>query len=418
MLYRHAGLYRFYREKPQLASQYSYGRGENVERSKSQRSTSRRTTVEENDNKPIPMTTPPPPKNPDLSRILKFCATTPPSAPSPALRRGQVYCLSSFARRAEQWYKEEAGRQLTQRGRDAAAVGRRRQPARAAKGTLEPGDYTLHQDEVDALLLSPVASPSPVQPPPNSKKATGQKTAAHETRRLPTPPADEDVDEDAVENLDGKPQDHPGAQSPEARLRDFITRLGRAIHTKDRELRARHDREGGVRHACAAGGRGWDCVDEEYCGHGLVDRCVAWVPKAKAQLRARVRFEMEEFFSASAASSSASSVGISHDDDCLGNSTRTNNNTPERLAELKKGRAALLRAETMRRMADIEARLGSAGGAAAAAEAEMLESPTLGMWPAESEGFPREDVGLQRVEVAGLAFAVDVCVGETRVLML
>ena len=79
--------------------------------------------------------------------------------------------------------------------------------------------------------------------------------------------------------------------------------------------------------------------------------------------------------------------------------------------------AAALKAETLRRLADTEARLQSVAGAAAV-EAEMLESPTLGRWPVESQGFPREDVGAQRVELAGLAFAVDICLGEPRILML
>lgn len=365
----------------------------------------------EDDNKPSPMT---PPKKPDLDKVLKFCATTPKSAPSPPLRRGDVYCLSSFARRVEQWYKEETARQLMQRSREAAAVGRRRQPSRAAKGTLEPGDYVLHQDELDLILPASAATPNP-HPPPDSKKENSLKTPTHETRRLLTPPADEEVDEDHADSPKPKGEsespNQPRSPSPEARLRDFIARVSKVIHTKDQELRAHHDREGGIRHACAVGDAGWSCVDEQYCGHGLVDRCVAWIPKAKAHLRARVRFEMEEFFS-----SSASTLG--HDHECLQIfSTRANNNTPERLAELKKARAATLRAETMRRMADIEARLESAGGEVAI-EAEMLESPTLGKWPMESQGFPREDLGSQKVDVAGLAFAVDVCIGETRFLML
>lgn len=327
-----------------------------------------------------------PPKKQDLDRILKFCATSSRSAPSPALRRGEVYCLSSFTRRAEQWFKEEAGRQLTLRSREAAAAGKRRQPSRAAKGSFEPGDYILPGDEVD-LLLTSAASPDQFDRGSDQKAMPGEA-------RLPTPPSDEgeDTDEDVPQK--GEPPGN-GMQSPEACLSNFRSRLCRAIHTKGQELQARHDREGGVRHTCTLGGSGWDCVDEEYCGHGLVDRCVRWVPKGKAYLRARVRFEMEEFFSSS------------------GND---NNNTPERLAELKRARAAALKAETMRRMEGIEARLLSA--TSAAAEAEMLESPTLGRWPEESQGFLREDVGAQKVELAGLAFAVDVCLGEPRVLML
>lgn len=325
-------------------------------------------------------------KKQDLDRILKFCATSPRSAPSPPLRRGEVYCLSSFTRRAEQWFKEEAGRQLTLRSREAAAVGKRRQPSRAAKGSFEPGDYVLSEDEVDLLLLS-AASPD------HSDKGCDEKAKAVESR-LPTPSSDESegTDEDVPQK--GEPQGNE-TQSPDTCLSTFRSRLGMAVHTKGQELRAQHDRDGGIRHTCTLGGSGWDCVDEEYCGHGLVDRCVRWVPKGKAYLRARVRFEMEEFFSSS------------------GND---NNNTPERLAELKRARAAALKAETVRRMEDIEARLLSA--TSAAAEAEMLESPTLGRWPEESQGFLREDVEAQRVELAGLAFAVDVCLGEPRVLML
>lgn len=326
-----------------------------------------------------------PPKKQDLDRILKLCATYSRSAPSPPLRRGEVYCLSSFTRRAEQWYKEEAGRQLTVRSREAAAVGKRRQPSRAAKGSFEPGDYILSEDEVNLLLLS-VASPD------HSDKGRDEKTMAAEAR-LPTPSSDESEDTDEDFPQKGEP---PGneIQSPEACLSNFRSRLSRAIHAKGQELQARHDREGGIRHTCTLGGSGWDCVDEEYCGHGLVDRCVRWVPKGKAYLRARVRYEMEEFFS----------------------SGNDNNNTPERLAELKRARAAALKAETMRQMEDIEARLLSA--TSASAEAEMLESPTLGRWPEESQSFLREDVEAQRVELAGLAFAVDVCLGEPRVLML
>lgn len=254
-----------------------------------------------------------PPKKQDLDRILKFCATSSRSAPSPPLRRGEVYCLSSFTRRAEQWYKEEAGRQLTLRSREAAAVGKRRQPSRAAKGSFEPGDYVLSEDEVDLLLLSAASSD-------HSDKGSDEKAMAG-LARLPTPPSDEgeDTDEDVPQK--GEPLGNE-IQSPEACLSNFRSRLGRAIHTKGQELRARHDREGGVRHTCTLGGSGWDCVDEEYCGHGLVDRCVRWIPKGKAYLRARVRFEMEVFFSSSG-----------------------NNNTPERLAELKRARAAALKAE-------------------------------------------------------------------------
>lgn len=46
----------------------------------------------------------------------------------------------------------------------------------------------------------------------------------------------------------------------------------------------------------------------------------------------------------------------------------------------------------------------------------MLATPTLGKWPAR--GFVREDVAMQTVAFAGLCFAVDVCQGEIRLMML
>lgn len=312
-----------------------------------------------------------PPKKEDLDRLLKFFTKPPVSAPSPPLRRGEVYCLSSFAGRAEQWYKEEARRQLTQLSREAAAVGQRRQPSRAAKGNFEAGDYILPVDEVNSLLAS-------------SASKNGPETKVYEICLL-TPPDGKDEDE-GEQRLE--PEDE--APSPQASLEHFRKRLGRAIHAKGQELRARNI-EHGIRHTCTVGSSAWDCVDEEYCGHGLVDRCVRWVPKKQAHLRARMRLEMEGFFASG-----------------------TRNNSAERLADLKKARGAALKAETLRRLGELEAVLE----AVPAEEAEMLESPTLGRWPASAEGFLREDVGAQRVELAGLAFAVDMCLGEPRVLML
>ncbi|KAL1858319.1 hypothetical protein Daus18300_009937 [Diaporthe australafricana] len=310
-----------------------------------------------------------PPKNQALDRILKFCATSSRSAPSPPLRKGEVYCLWNFTRRAEQWYKEEAARQLTLRNREAPTTGRRRQPSRAAKDKLEAGDYTLSEDEVESLLASAAAAASP--------RRQAEKPQQGERPDLAPP------------------------QSPEACLEHFQARLGQTIHDRLQEQRARHERHG-VRHTCTVGSRGWGCVDEEYCGHGLVGRCVAWVPRRQAHLRERLRWEMDRFFAFGGV------VVVGHD------STSGNNNTPERLAELKKARAAALKAETMRRLAELEATRG-----AVAADAEMMVSPTLGLWPASpSPAFLREDVAAQRVELAGLVFAVDVCLGEPRVLML
>lgn len=342
-----------------------------------------------------------PPKKQDLGRILKFCAIPSRSAPSPPLRRGEVYCLCNFVRRAEQWYKEEAGRQLTQRSREASATGERRQPSRAAKGRFEAGDYILPEDEVDSLVASAAARPQ--KQADRERRSGPKKTIPGEKAELPTPPDDEDVPgrpQEEDDDDDDEPDAEAPQQSPEACLEHFRARLGGAAHARLQEQRARHERHG-IRHTCTLGSRGWDCVDGEYCGHGLVGRCVAWVPKRQAHLRAAVRSRMEGFFASSGAVGGDNSTII------------INNNTPERLAELKKARAAALKAETLRRLAELEAIPG-----AVAADAEMAESPALGRWPASSPAFLREDVVAQRVELAGLVFAVDVCLGEPRVLML
>jgi hypothetical protein len=41
----------------------------------------------------------------------------------------------------------------------------------------------------------------------------------------------------------------------------------------------------------------------------------------------------------------------------------------------------------------------------------------VGKWP-DSMDFPREDVKMQKVEMSGLVFAVDVCCGVLRILMM
>jgi hypothetical protein len=82
------------------------------------------------------------------------------------------------------------------------------------------------------------------------------------------------------------------------------------------------------------------------------------------------------------------------------------------LPNQRKAKGARLKDETLRRLQRIQ-QADSQG----VQEAEMRESPTLGRWPATME-FGREDVTQQRVELLGLSFAVDVCLGQTRILML
>jgi hypothetical protein len=50
-------------------------------------------------------------------------------------------------------------------------------------------------------------------------------------------------------------------------------------------------------------------------------------------------------------------------------------------------------------------------------EAEMRESPRLGGWPG-TVGFLRENIAQQRVELFGLDFAVDDCLGNLHILMV
>ncbi|ROW08336.1 hypothetical protein VMCG_03226 [Cytospora schulzeri] len=301
-----------------------------------------------------------------LAEITDFCSTTSKSAPSPPLQKGDIYCLSSFAKRAEQWYKQEAGRQVALRCREASSTGKRRQPSRTAKDKFHACDYVLPGVEVDALLHAGA-----------DDKTKGNSNATSKSRLL-TPP-----DDKAQIDLQG--------WDPEVSIKHFQRRLSRAIQKKIRELKSRYEPEG-IKHLCTVADLDWDCVDEEYCGHGLVDRCFKWVPKKANHLRPRMRVEMEDFFSA-----------------------KTANNQPERLKELKKYRYSKLKKATLEKLEALEVAMGSQPEAMM--EAEMLESPTLGRWPG-TPGFLKEDIKAQTVKIDGLTFAVDVCLGEPRIMML
>lgn len=303
----------------------------------------------------------------DLARVTRFCSSTSKSAPSPPLRQGEVYCLLSFRGRAEQWYKEEVGRQVALRCREASSLGTRRQPSRTAKDKFHVCDYVLSGAEVDVLLRSR-----------EGDKGGGNKRRYSESALL-TPPGDNEAQVDLPSwDLEGS-------------VERFRKRLNKVVQGRTRELRGRYDPEG-IRHLCTVADMSWDCLDEEYCGHGLVDICLRWVPKKLELLRPRIRVDMEDFFSASTA-----------------------NNQPERLKELKKNRCSLLKKATLEKLAALELVAGSCPEAVI--EAKMLESPTLGRWP-NTPGFLREDVQVQKVGFAGLTFAVDVCVGEPRIMML
>lgn len=300
----------------------------------------------------------------DLKKVTKFCSTVAKSAPSPPLQPGELYCLSGFAGRAAQWYKEEVRRQTTLRYREASSAGTRRQPSRTAKDKFYTCDYVLLRSEVDALFR---------------KQADVEEEEDSTSESSSSSPSE-----------DQEPANVQGWE-PEASLEDFQTRLGIAVQMKIRELRSRYDPEG-IKHRCTMVHTTWACVDEEYCGHGLVNKCLKWVPKKVEHLRPRMKVDMEDFFSA-----------------------KTANNQPERLKELKKNRCSTLKKTTLEKLAALEAAVGSQPEAMM--EAEMLESPTLGRWP-NTPGFLVEEIEAQTVEFAGLTFAVDVCLGEPRILML
>jgi hypothetical protein len=78
-----------------------------------------------------------------------------------------------------------------------------------------------------------------------------------------------------------------------------------------------------------------------------------------------------------------------------------------------KAKGVTLKNETLRRLQ----RLESADSQGAMPEAEMRESPALGGWPG-TVGFLRESIAQQMVELLGLAFAVDGCLGNLHILMV
>ncbi|KAH8751702.1 hypothetical protein F5883DRAFT_208921 [Diaporthe sp. PMI_573] len=175
-------------------------------------------------------------------------------------------------------------------------------------------------------------------------------------------------------------------KSPDVALTHFRTRLNRLIWTKSEELKSRRAQDN-IQCICTLAGKDLDCLDGHDCGHGFVNQCIRWVPRGRKQ---RIRCEMVDFFS--------SEAGDHHF---------------RHLPVQRNAKGAALKNETLRRLQ----RLESADSQGAISEAEMRESPTLGGWPGTG-GFLRESTAQQRVEIFGLDFAVDGCLGNPRILML
>lgn len=85
------------------------------------------------------------------------------------------------------------------------------------------------------------------------------------------------------------------------------------------------------------------------------------------------------------------------------------------MKELRKYRYSGLKRATLEKHKALEVEVESCPEAMV--EATMLESPTLGRWPG-TPGFLKEDIKAQSVEIAGLTFAVDICLGEPRIMMV
>lgn len=312
--------------------------------------------------------------------------TAPPSkqsrtGPSPPLRKGEVYCLASFTARAEEWYTQEAGRQIGAQvleGPSQERSSRRRQPTRAAKikAHAAEGHYILSSDEMEQIV--------------------GDLCA--ERTRTPTPPTDsDDLGRLEVERNLTSLQECPGAGITgwNAHILSFRIRLNQAVHAKTQEIKTHHEPQG-IQHICTVAGSAWDCLDEEYCGHGLIERCIRWVPKRMGDFKPRVRAEMDAFFATRV-------FPLEADSDRF-----------DSLQELKRSRYSKLKAVTLGKVRSIEEEWKESPKAMV--DAVMLETPTLGRWPAR--GFVREEVDVQTVKFAGLVFAVDICQGELRVMML
>lgn len=299
-----------------------------------------------------------------------------------SFRKGDVYCLANFTCRAEEWYRQEVvqrtgSHRLDGLSREGDSV--RRQPSRMAKQkpavkTVVERPYILADDEVEALRLR-VAD-----------QGGGQPLLAEEPEKLHATSAGQDVCQDANSSDEVDLQAH---------VAFFCVRLNKAIHEKTGELKALYDRTG-IRHICTIVNSSWQCLDEEYCGHGLVERCMRWIPEEQEAFQQRVRSEMDQYLARTVFSLEAAK------------------DRADALKVLKQRRYAELKNATTDIIAGIVEEYSRRS--AAVVDAHMLATPTLGKWT--TRGFDRESVEQQTVALGGLVFAVDVCQGEMRLMML
>lgn len=312
-------------------------------------------------------------------QFVTFCSPPASAVPSPLFRKGGVYCLSSFTARAEQWYKQEADRQTGAKSFEGLSQGssRRRQPPRAAKGKSHAeGRYSLSKDEVEVLHLSHCDRDVSTSILPGEGGDSRSSGLRWNVARL--------QERAEADNTDFH-----------ERLLSFRSRLSAVVHAKIQELKA-HYEPSGIQHICTVADSTWNCLDEEFCGHGLVERCIQWIPKRLGDFKPRVRAEMDEFFARWVFPLEAAS------------------DRSDKLKRLKRNRYSKLKEFTLAKVLGIEKEWIERPRPMV--DALMLETPTLGRWPAR--GFVREDVSAQTVKFAGLVFAVDVCQGEPRLIML
>ncbi|KAH8743094.1 hypothetical protein F5883DRAFT_49526 [Diaporthe sp. PMI_573] len=174
------------------------------------------------------------------------------------LRKGHLYCVWSFARRAERWFEEELSRQA--KLQEPRTASRRRQPSRAAKDKFKTGDYTLSTNLVDPAITRAITS--------STVDGTSFRHHSETSTEL-------------------------GVERPDLALGHFRTRLSRLIWTKAEELKSQDN----MHCICTLAGKDLDCVDGGDCGHGLVNQCMRWIPRVRKQ---QIRCEMVDFFSSEA----------------------------------------------------------------------------------------------------------------------
>ena len=119
-----------------------------------------------------------------------------------SLRKGHVYCLWSFFRCVERWFKEEIARHS--KSRDPGSVSRRRQPSGAAKDKFKTRDDAL------TTMLDPAITTASASSIVDGSGLVGSNISAEQ-----------------------------GIKSPDVALTHFRTRLSRLIWTKVEDLKSR-----------------------------------------------------------------------------------------------------------------------------------------------------------------------------------